>query len=290
MEHSYPGRLQVWPGWPAGSAAPLDRALLPPFASPALAEQLHHAESLHPASYVAHPAEGAEPYTLQWFLDIEHQRYLRRARWLPHLLEFTKHAGETLLGVGDGLGTDWVQYARHGASVVACCETTEQLNLVRRNFELRGLEGRYAVAGSGSLPVDSASIDVVCVNRLQNEGRDAAALADEVYRVLKPGGKVLALAAAKYDAAFWSRSLLPWRHWFLPAPSAGEPTYSARRLRKVFSRFVEHRVHKRHLVRGDLPYSWRWMPLPLVERVMGRLLVIKAFKPLSAAMMVPLAA
>jgi hypothetical protein len=31
------------------------------------------------------------------------------------------------------------------------------------------------------------------------------------------------------------------------------------------------------------PHLWRWLPLPLLERLLGRVLVIKAFKPLSAA-------
>ena len=33
-----------------------------------------------------------------------------------------------------------------------------------------------------------------------------------------------------------------------------------------------------------VPHLWRWLPLPLLERLMGRVLVLKAFKPLSAAL------
>src|SRR5438132_11025087 len=54
---------------------------------------------------------GAEPLSLQWFLDVENTRHSRHGRWIPKLLEFQKHKGETLLGLGTGLGTDWVQYA-----------------------------------------------------------------------------------------------------------------------------------------------------------------------------------
>ena len=35
-------------------------------------------------------------------------------RWIPRLLEFAKHSGETLLGLGNGLGTDWLQYRDTG--------------------------------------------------------------------------------------------------------------------------------------------------------------------------------
>src|SRR5262249_46852513 len=82
----------------------------PPLSSPlaalSLADQLYAQESLLPPGKKPRPGEGAEPYTLQWFLDIEGQRHGRYGRWIPRLLEFTKHAGETLLGIGQGLGTD----------------------------------------------------------------------------------------------------------------------------------------------------------------------------------------
>jgi hypothetical protein len=59
---------------------------------------------------------------------------------------------------------------------------------------------------------------------------------------------------------------------------------SARELRHLFSRFVEHRVHKRQLRRSEVPHLWRCLPLPLLARLMGRFLVLKAFKPLSVAL------
>ena len=84
------------------------------------AQRLYAFEALHPAVSCRKIEEKPEPYSLQWFLGIEHLRHDRYARWLPSCLEFNKHAGETLLGLGIGLGTDWVQYARHGAAVVVC--------------------------------------------------------------------------------------------------------------------------------------------------------------------------
>src|SRR5204863_6014086 len=99
--------------------------------------------------------------------------------------------------------------------------------------------------------------------------------------VLKPGGKVLAVVPAYYDVDFWCRSWLPW-HRKAPSP-AGPVAFSGRGLCRLFGRFVEQRVHKRQLRRSEVPHLWRWLPLPLLERLLGRVLVIKAFKPLSAA-------
>jgi hypothetical protein len=33
-----------------------------------------------------------------------------------------------------------------------------------------------------------------------------------------------------------------------------------------------------------VPRAWRWLPLSLLERLIGQELVLKAFKPVSAAM------
>lgn len=285
MADSYPSKLHVWGG---SSAAVVHDMPLLPSGPTDFAGRLFAHEALTPA---ARAADAAEPYTLQWFLDAEHQRHGRQGRWIPRLLEFAKHAGETLLGIGGGLGTDWVQYACHGAAVVVCSPSAEQLALVRRNFELRGLAGRFLHAPPTALPLDANSIDVVCVSSLLGEVTDARAMVDEVYRVLKPGGKVLAVAPARYDVDFWSQLWFPWQRWRRRAPAgAGPARFTGRRLRRLFAPFVEHRVYRRHLRRAEVPHVWRWLPQALLERLMGRVLVVKAFKPLSAALAVHLAA
>jgi SAM-dependent methyltransferase len=290
------GKLRVWEGWvPA-----LLRGTVPVLLGPRglsglpnpheLAERLYASETLRAAG---RPRDGAEPFSLQWYLDAEADRHGRHGSWLPRLLEFTKHGGERLLGLGAGLGTDWVQYARHGAAVTACASSADQLALVQRNFELRGLHGTFLNADPAALPVETATIDVVCLVGLLPEAPDPRAVVEEIYRVLKPGGKVVSVVRACYDIDYWRNRFLPWSRWLGPGRGRGEalaPGYSARALRRLFGRFGEARVYKRHLRRREVPHLWRWLPHPLLERLLGRMLVCKAFKPLSTAMTVHLAA
>ncbi len=296
MDDSFPRNLEVWPARALAVVGdvPLHFPGRPSREQPqdpgSFADRLFANETLSRAHASSNAPVAAEPYSLQWFLEIEHRRLGRHGRWIPRLLEFAKHGGETLLGLGSGLGTDWVQYARHGAHVVVCTPGAEQLALVRRNFELRGLAGRFLSAPPTSLPLESSSIDVVSVSGLLDEVADPHAVVNEVYRVLKPGGKVLAVTPARYDVDYFARLLLPWQRWFRTSPGAAPVGFSARRLHRLFGRFIEHRSHKRHLRRSDLPHLWRWLPLPVLERVMGRVLVLKAFKPLSAAVAVQKAA
>jgi SAM-dependent methyltransferase len=297
MEAPFPGKLRIWPGWSPAAAEPAPAAdlrhlLAGPHHPAEFTERLYACEALNPPTGRPPTDEGTEPYTLQWFLNIESQRHGRQGRWIPRLLEFSKHPGETLLGLGSGLGTDWIQYARHGAYVVVCSPSAEQLALVQRNFELRGLHGRFLHTAADSLPLESASIDVVCASSLFEAVRDAGPVVEEIYRVLKPGGKVLAVAPARFDVDFWASWCSPWQAWLRraePAP-AYLMRYSRRGLRRLFTRFIEHRIHKRQLRRSEVPPLWRWAPLPVLERLLGHVLVLKAFKPLSAAMAVQMAA
>lgn len=292
MSGSYPGKLRVWEAW---DLADFSVRMAPDTGRIGMpgdrAAELYARETLRSGAAGGARDEPAEPYTLPWYLHVERQRHERFAKWLPRLLEFGKHAGETLLGLGYGLGTDWVQYARHGASVVVCSPSAEELTLTHRNFELRGLPGKFLHGRPTALPLESASIDVACVNALADELADPAAAADEIQRVLKPGGKVLVLAPAHFDMHYWLRGLAPWQRWLdAPAPGNSGPRFTAKQLRRLFGRFTDHRVHKRHLRRAEVPHVWRWLPLPMLERLLGHFLILKAFKPLSTAVALPAAA
>src|SRR5262249_26971110 len=137
-----------------------------------------------------------------------------------------------------------------------------------------------------TLPLESSSIDVVNLTGLVHEAADPAKLVGEIYRVLKPGGKLLAVLPSRYDVDYWR-----------PYVAFGEPRepqepnpllhavrrFSAAQTRQLFAKFVEGRTYRRHLRRGEVPHLYRWLPLGVLERCVGRLLVHKANKPVSSA-------
>jgi ubiquinone/menaquinone biosynthesis C-methylase UbiE len=296
-ESSYPSKLRVWDRpmsarlleWTpeiGGILEPSGLAVQGPHNAAEFAARLYAYEALQPLESVTRRRDQTEPYSLQWFQNIESLRHHRQGRWIPRLMEFGKHSGETLLCLGHGLGTDWVQYARHGASVVVCSPSKSQLGLARRNFELRGLPGQFVHSSLAGLPLESMSIDVACVAGLLEIAPEPRAIIDEIYRVLKPGGKVLVVTPASFDVEYWERCIFFWQRW-LPGRRIRRDVatrFSGRVLRRMFDQFAEHRTHKRHLRRADVPHLWRWLPLPLLERILGRVLILKAFKPLSAAL------
>jgi SAM-dependent methyltransferase len=214
-----------------------------------------------------------------WFKYLDSKRYRRHGQWLPAFLEFGRHANESLLAVGDGLGFEWVRYAEGGAAVTVVDPSAEHLRLYRTHFAARGVTGQFAQAPFDHLPAGDSRIDVVCAVFNEPPVVPWSTALGEAYRVLRPGGKILVVLPAKYNVVCWQTLLLPWRRWFVSERHV-PGRFTARELRTAFAPFYDVQVHKRHLRRAELPYLWRWMPLPILERLLGRFLIVKAFKPL----------
>jgi SAM-dependent methyltransferase len=226
-----------------------------------------------------------EPFSATWFEELEQKRYQRHGAWLPHALEFGRHPGESLLALGCGIGTDAVHYVRTGTNVTVAAQTDEPTELVRENFSRSGLSAEFAQLDGPALPFADGKFDVVAWNALYDADRPNPLRVAELFRVLKPGGKLIGLFPARFDAAFWQDVLLPlqWLWWRRPPDPTTAPKTTARELHRAFDRFSEHRVCKRHLRRGELPHAWRIFPLLLLERWIGRVLVFKAKKPILSA-------
>lgn len=230
-----------------------------------------------------HPPGGAlEPLSANWFKHLDEKRYRRHGRWVPQLLEFARHADESVLAVGDGLGLDWVRFADGGAHVSVVDPSSDRLRLYRRHFTTRGASAQYLHAPHDRLPAGDNRIDVVCAVFNDAPATPWRAILAEAFRVLRPGGKMMAVLPAYYDATRWQAILRPWRRWFRRQSAPVRVGFTGKELRAAFADFTDIRVYKRHVRRAELPYLWRWMLLPVVERLMGRFLVVKGFKPLTA--------
>jgi SAM-dependent methyltransferase len=201
----------------------------------------------------------AKPGSPEWFIQAEKLRYSHYGKWVPKLLEFNKHAGERILCIGSGLGTDWIQYAKNGAEVWATTTKDAHDEIIRQNFQSRNLTFNLRKLSKQGILFSNCSFDVVLLNDFCKEEITHEHLSSEIQRVLKPGGKLLSLSHSLFNISYF--------------------------LKKVFPTVVnqESRVHKRHLQRNDLPPLFRWIPIPLIERLLGKHLVFKGFKPLSQA-------
>src|SRR5262249_35899537 len=148
-------------------------------------------------------------------------------------------------------------------------------DLVRENLARNALSARLVNLDGSVLPFADGTFDVVTWNALYDFAPPDPVRVSELFRVLKAGGKVIALFPARYDAGYWQDLFLPlqWVYWRRPPDPATGAKTSGRELRRAFAAFQGIKVSKRHLRRAELPHPWRVFPLVALQRLIGRVVV-----------------
>jgi arsenite methyltransferase len=104
------------------------------------------------------------------------------------------HPGQTVLDLGSGAGLDSLLAARRvgpTGKVVGVDLCLEMVEKGRQNATLLGLRNvQFVQAGIEKLPLPDASVDVVISNGAFNLCPDKPAVLAEVFRVLRPGGRL----------------------------------------------------------------------------------------------------
>ena len=102
--------------------------------------------------------------------------------------------GETVLDLGSGGGIDVLLSARRVGplgKVFGLDMTEEMLSLSRENARKAGVENVEFLAGYiEDVPLPDASVDVIISNCVINLSTDKPKVLDEMYRVLRPGGRL----------------------------------------------------------------------------------------------------
>jgi ubiquinone/menaquinone biosynthesis C-methylase UbiE len=144
----------------------------------------------------AHPCgakfASADVGSKEFFDLVESFRYEKE--WhIPEAAGFAASDGKRVLEIGCGLGTDGVQFATAGADYTGVDLTQAAVDLARRNFELRGLTGRFQTADAENLEFPENSFDLVYSHGVLHHTPDTARAIREVHRVLRPGGRAVVM-------------------------------------------------------------------------------------------------
>lgn len=258
----------------------------------------------------------AEPGTHAFYEEIEAHRY-REEFHLPLVIDFNDHPGEKVLEIGCGLGTDGRQFVRGGANYIGCDLSFHSLALAHRGFELFGLPGAFVCADAENLPFPDVALDLIYCHGVLHHTPDTERAICETYRVLRPGGKVIAMLYARESFNIlvgartigrlrleWARlrmgresfnrfvGLPPEHRGWLPdwvvinnsTDGLGNPlskSYTARRLRQMFSSFRDIHLEKHYFPRRKIPLIGPCLPrfvAAWLGRTMGSFWYLKAVK------------
>ena len=146
------------------------------------------------------------------------------------------------------MGTDFVNWARHGAQLTGVDLTEEGIALCRERLALEGLEAELRQADAERLPFDAESFDIVYSYGVLHHTPNTPQAIAEVHRVLKPGGTALLML---YNLVSWTSlnlwtfhclaKLKPWKspRWavYHHLESPGTKAYTEGETRELLSAF-----------------------------------------------------
>jgi ubiquinone/menaquinone biosynthesis C-methylase UbiE len=181
--------------------------------------------------------------------------------------EFKNHAGEKVLDIGCGTGADLLQFARHGAIATGIDLTSRHVELARKR--LGGLAQIYQ-ADMRKLPFADNSFDYIYSHGVLHHSDDPEKAISEMFRVLRPGGRINIHVYAFWSYFNLSRLLRYGNKWKLHIESSPAPVhidlYTERRLRKLFNATASIEKHQ-------------CKPFEFLAPLFGWYLVVKDEKP-----------
>ena len=195
------------------------------------------------------------PGTREFFADLD-QYHFEKLHHLPRLIDFAGYAGQTVLDVGCGAGTDLARFVKGGAIGAGVDLSPSAVALARENLRQQGLAADLREADGERLPFPDDAFDLVFAHGVVQYTGDDRALVDECRRVLKPGGTAVFQV---YNRISWLNALskvmkVPLEHEDAPVLKR----YSAAEFRALLTGFGTVRiVEERFPVKSRLHGGWK---------------------------------
>lgn len=147
-----------------------------------------------------------EKFSRQYFEQIEAHRYAVEPE-IFSFAQFSRFAGCTVLEVGIGAGTDFVQWVRSGAQAYGIDLTQESIDNVQHRLDLYGLKADIRIADAEHLPYPSNSFDLVYSWGVIHHSPNTARCLEEIIRVAKPGALIKIMIYNRHSLVVFYRYL-----------------------------------------------------------------------------------
>ena len=236
------------------------------------------------------------PGTREYFDEVEARKYLVEPH-IPLFAQFERWAGKDVLEIGCGVGTDSINFVRHGAKLDIVELSPESLALTRKRFDVFGLKANFINGNAeeiGRLLPSGKTYDLIysfgVIHHTPHPERVLAGIKDR----LKPGGELRIMLYSRYCwKVLWIALTRWWREpmnisrlvaRYSEAQTGCPVTYifSARQMRTLLKDFEVISVGKDHIfpyrIKDYVQYQYvkvwyfRWMPAGLfrwLERRLG---------------------
>jgi 2-polyprenyl-3-methyl-5-hydroxy-6-metoxy-1,4-benzoquinol methylase len=242
----------------------------------------------------------------EYFDEVEHRKYFVEPH-IPGFAEFARWQNGRVLEIGCGIGTDTINFARHGARVTAIDLSEKSLEMARRRAEVFGLKDRirFYHGSAEALPdiLPPEPFDLVYSFGVIHHTPHPERVLEQIRNYVRPGSTVKTMVYHRYSwkvfwilmtygkCQFWKLRELVARYSEAETGCPVTYSYSKRELRNLMesSGFRVKQIQAEHIfpyrIRDYVQYRYvkewyfRWMPAPLfhvLERRFGWHLCVTA--------------
>jgi len=136
--------------------------------------------------------------TKEYFDEVEKRKYFVEPH-IPEFANFKMWNGKKVLEIGCGIGTDAVNFARHGADYTGIDLSRKSLEIARQRFDLFGFNGRFVHANAERVSEYflNEKFDLIYALGVLHHTPFPERAVEEIGRVVKPDGEFRLLLYAK---------------------------------------------------------------------------------------------
>lgn len=233
--------------------------------------------------------------TREYFDEVEARKYFVEPH-IPGFAQFERWRGKKVLEIGCGIGTDSINFARHGANLTVLELSTASLELCKKRFEVYGLQAEFIEGNAENLTalVPDIDYDLIYSFGVIHHSPSPEAIIAEIHKLARPQTEVRLMLYSRWSwkvfwillrhgrGAFWKLSELVARHSEAETGCPVTFTYSGRQVWDLLHDFDVVELRKEHIfpyridkyVQYEYEKTWyfRLMPPPLfrwLERRLG---------------------
>jgi ubiquinone/menaquinone biosynthesis C-methylase UbiE len=211
------------------------------------------------------------------------------------LHEYESFNGMKVLDIGCGNGYVLNHYSMNGAITTGIDLTWTGIQLSRKRFEMDKKNGCFLNANGEDLPFKNNSFDCVCSMGVLHHTPEIERALDEIYRVLKPGGRLILMFYNKNS--YRNRILYPVAKAVLPScwnkslqqlrnenDGIGNPlasVYSVEDLKQMLEKFSGLEFFTGYCKREDFLFFGKYIPslmIKFIAKRFGWFLYVKGIK------------
>lgn len=150
---------------------------------------------------------SCEVGTREYFEEVEKRKYFVESH-IPNFAEFSKWNGKKVLEIGCGIGTDAVNFAKHGAEYTGIELSDVSLDITRKRFDLFGLKGAFYnidAQDMEALSIVGTDFDLIYSFGVIHHSPDPQKIIDNCFQLMKPDGTFKIMMYAEHS---WKKIMI----------------------------------------------------------------------------------